>query len=442
MTVVATAADIRRTGEQFAAGLAGQGLRPGDRTAIVTPEHRGSPDDAAAAQALVLALVLGALRSGIVPVLINPLLTDEERGYIIGDARPALIVDGPRELAALLRHERAAAELADHPLGRPMHYTSGTTGSPKGVWTADLTETESRAMWADEQLLWQFEPADLSLIHGPLCHSGPLRFALSVVLAGGSVALPGWFDTVRVAQALAELRPTTAFVVPSHLQRLFSAGAAPPSPYRLLAHAGEACPPVLKRQIHAWAGAGRVWEFYGSTEGQFTACPGADWEERPGTVGRARAGRRLEVDDDGVVWCRAPSFARFRYWGDDAKTARAWRGEAFTVGDLGRLDADGYLYLDGRREDLIISGGVNVYPAEVEAVLGGCPGVAEVAVFGRQDERWGQSVCAAYLGDAEPEDLQRWASLHLAAYKRPKSIEHRTELPRTASGKVKRLALA
>jgi acyl-CoA synthetase (AMP-forming)/AMP-acid ligase II len=440
MTLVATGPELTRQSTTFARALAGRGLAPGDRVAVITPEHQGAPQEAAAGQALAVALVLGALRAGITPVLINPLLTAAERNYILSDARPALTVRTPGELRSLRDGEPGPIEVADHPLGRPMHYTSGTTGRPKGVWTGGLTEAASRELWADEQSLWQFGPDDLSLVHGPLCHSGPLRFALSVVLAGGSVAFPGWFDAGRTGRALRDLRPTTAFVVPSHLQRLFAAGDAPPSTYRLLAHAGEACAPALKRQIHAWAGIERVWEFYGSTEGQFTACSGPEWAQRPGTVGRARPGRRLE-SVAGTIWCHAPAFARFSYWRDEAKTAAAWRGDAFTVGDLGRLDDDGYLFLEGRREDLIISGGVNVYPAEVEAVLGECRGVAEVVVFGRPDERWGQAVCAAYLGDAEPEQVRAWAAERLAGYKRPKAIERHRELPRTASGKVRRLDL-
>ena len=117
-------------------------------------------------------------------------------------------------------------------------------------------------------------------------------------------------------------------------------------------------------------------------------------------MGRARPGRRLEVDEDGVVWCHAPGFARFEYWRDPEATERAWRGDAFTVGDIGRLDDDGFLFLDGRRDDLIISGGVNVYPAEVESVLAEAPGVIEVAVFGVRDEEWGERVCAAVVGAA------------------------------------------
>ena len=440
MTIVVSGPAVWRRSEAYARALAGHGVARGDRVAVVTPEHRGTPLAAATAQGRVLALVLGALRSGVVPVLVNPLLTDEEQAYILSDCAPGLALREPADLESLLTGEAAPVELADHPLGRPMHYTSGTTGRPKGVWTGDLDEAESRALWADEQSLWQFAADDLSLVHGPLCHSGPLRFALSMVLAGGSVALPGWFDAGRIAAAVRDLRPTTAFVVPSHLQRLFAAGEVPTSPYRLLAHAGEACAPALKRQIHQWAGTDRVWEFYGSTEGQFAACSGPEWEERPGTVGRARSGRTLQAID-GVIWCHAPAFARFRYWGDDAKTEGAWRGDAFTVGDLGRLDEAGYLYLDGRREDLIISGGVNVYPAEVEAVLGACPGVDEIAVFGRPDPRWGQAVSAAYLGSAMPDEVRGYAAQHLAGYKRPKSIERRQDFPRTASGKVRRLEL-
>src|SRR5207248_4605632 len=115
----------------------------------------------------------------------------------------------------------------------------------------------------------------------------------------------------------------------------------------------------------------------GATEGQFTVCSPAEWEARPGTVGRARPHRRLSVDDDGLIWCEVPRYARFEYWRDPKSTAAAWRGAAFTAGDLGRLDKEGYLFIDSRRDDLIISGGVNVYPAEVEHVLAAVPGVVD-----------------------------------------------------------------
>jgi long-chain acyl-CoA synthetase len=172
---------------------------------------------------------------------------------------------------------------------------------------------------------------------------------------------------------------------------------------------------------------------------------------RPGTVGRARGDRVLSVGEDGTLWCRPPRFGRFSYWRDPSKTASAWRDGSFTVGDLGRIDADGYVFLDSRRDDLIISGGVNVYPAEVEAALTEVAGVAELSVFGLPDARWGERVCAAVVpaptpGPAPNSDLvdalRARASVRLAAYKRPKTYVVVDALPRTATGKVQRSLLA
>jgi long-chain acyl-CoA synthetase len=200
----------------------------------------------------------------------------------------------------------------------------------------------------------------------------------------------------------------------------------------------------VKERLVALFPPGSTWEFYGSTEGQFTACRSEEQRERPGTVGRARPGRRLTTED-GTIWCAVPEHARFSYWNAPEKTAAAWRdtpdGPAFTVGDLGRLDADGYLYLDGRRADLVISGGVNVYPMEVEQVLAGHPGVTQVAVFGVPDEQWGQRVCAAIVGDADLDELRAFARDRLAAAKRPKELVRVDDLPRTVTGKIRRLDL-
>jgi len=233
-------------------------------------------------------------------------------------------------------------------------------------------------------------------------------------------------------------------MAPTALHRVLDAAGAR-SPFRSLrrlVHAGSPCPTSLKWAALARVGPGALWEFYGSTEGQFTACSPDEWRERPGTVGRARPGRRLEAGGDGVVWCHVPAFARFAYWQDPQATAEAWRGDAFTVGDLGRLDEGGYLFLDGRRHDLVISGGVNVYPVEVEAALAEAPGVAEIAVFGVDDDDWGQRVCAAVVGDADEGALRRHAAARLAPYKRPKDYVFLPELPHTATGKLRRRALA
>jgi len=257
------------------------------------------------------------------------------------------------------------------------------------------------------------------------------------------------FDPATVTEAITRERPTTMFCVPTQLQRLFAhwdeVGVPDLSSFRLVAHAGAACPPAVKERLVELFPAGSTWEFYGSTEGQFTACRSEEWRQRPGTVGRARPGRTLLLDDDGTIWCTVPAHARFTYWNAPEKTAAAWRdtehGPAFTVGDLGRVDEAGYLFLDGRREDLVISGGVNVYPVEVENALREHPGVTDVAVFGVADERWGQRVCAAVVGDVDPDELRALAGERLSPPKRPKEYVALDDLPRTATGKVRRLAL-
>ncbi|HEX2038626.1 MAG TPA: AMP-binding protein [Acidimicrobiales bacterium] len=424
------ATTAERDQARAAGGLAAAGLRRGDRVAfLLGPSPR------------LLVAAVGALRAGVVPVLLNPTLLDAERALLLADADPALVVDSDERLAGLF--EAAPGDMADVPLARPMHYTSGTSGRPKGVWSGVLDDRAARELFDDEADLWGFGPDDVHLACSPLHHSAPLRFAASVLLRGGTVVLLPRYDAALVARALRQEGVTTAFMVPAHLQRLFAVAPAPAAPrLRLLAHAGAPCPPKLKRQALTAFPEGSVWEFYGATEGQFTVCSPQEWEARPGTVGRARPGRRLEVDEGGRIWCRAPRFARFEYWRDPERTAEAWRGDAFTVGDLGRLDDEGYLFVDGRRDDLVISGGVNVYPAEVEAVLAEVPGVQEVAVFGAPDERWGQRVCAAVVGDARAEDVIAAARARLAAYKCPKEVYTVADLPRTSTGKVRRSAVA
>ncbi|MGY1747600.1 class I adenylate-forming enzyme family protein [Blastococcus sp. SYSU D00695] len=428
MTVpVVRAADSERDQRRAAAALAAAGVRRGNRLLV-----------SAAASPALLAVVLGALRTGVVPVVLDPALPADERAALAADADPALDVgDDPGRLLT----GDAQADLADVPLARPMHYTSGTTGRRKGVWSGVLGADDARALAAEEIGLWGFHPGDRHLVLSPLHHSAPLRFSIHTLLAGGEVLLPGPFDVARAAAAIAAERPTTTFCVPTHLQRLLRHGGVDWSSFRRLVHAGAPCPEPVKRALLAAAPPGSVWEFYGSTEAQFTVCSPEDWLASPGSVGRARPGRVLTADERGQLWCTVPRWARFEYWRAPEKTAAAWRGDRVTVGDLGRVDDDGVVWLDGRREDLVISGGVNVYPAEVEAVLDRHPGVVESAVVGVPDPDWGQRVVAAYVGDADPAELAGWARERLAPAKRPKSLHPVAELPRTSTGKVRRLDL-
>ena len=430
MTVTAdvplvTAADSLADQRRVAGSLAALGLTRGDRLVV-----------SASASPALLAVVLGALRVGVVPVVLDPALPAAERADLVADADPALDVgDDPAQLLG-----DAVGDLAPFPLARPMHYTSGTTGRRKGVWSGVLTDDDARALATEEIDLWGFVPTDRHLVLSPLHHSAPLRFAAHTLLAGGEVLLPGPFDAARAAAVISGLRPTTTFCVPTHLQRLLREDVDWSS-FRVLAHAGAPCPEPTKRAVVEALPEGAVWEFYGSTEAQFTVCSAADWLAHPGSVGRARPGRSLETDERGQLWCAVPRWARFEYWRAPEKTAAAWRGDLVTVGDLGRVDEDGTVWLDGRREDLVISGGVNVYPAEVEAVLDAHPAVVESAVVGVPDDDWGQRVVAAYVGDVPAEELRAWARERLAPAKRPKSLHPVGELPRTSTGKVRRLDL-
>ena len=433
-------------GTQYAAAhLRRAGLGQGDRLALA-PIVPVDLDEAALVQSRVLPVALAALRSGITPVMVNPALGPAERDYVLRDCEPAYTVGSVEDLARLTEPtDTVGTELADHLIARSMHYTSGTTGQAKGVWNGFLSPELQSQWWDDQQDQWQFEAGDTTLVHGPLAHSAPLRFSVLTVMAGGDVLLPGRFNADLFVRILAEEKPTTAFTVPEHLSRLLARDDLPPSPYRVLAHAGSSCSPALKLRIHEWAGTDKTAEFYSASEGTFTHCPGIEWEEHPGTLGKARPSREL-FTDNGVIWSVMPEWGDFQYWNDPEKTATAWRTlddgrRAMTVGDLGRIDEEGYLYLDGRRADLIITGGVNVYPAIVESVLEAIPGVEEAAVFAANDDHWGQRVCAAYIGTIGPADLAKQAKPQLAKYQLPKEFHQLDELPRTATGKLRRLAL-
>ena len=407
-------------------------LSPGDRVALLVPGSAAYVD-----------LAIGLLSVGVFPVPMDPKLTAREREGILADVRPAVVVEDRAGLEQLLAaYPREPGAL---PLGRPMHVTSGTTGRPKAVFSGILDRHRAEALLAEERELWGFAADDVNLVVSPLHHSAPLRFAMGTVLAGGTLSVPGPFDPAVLTATIERDRPTTMFCVPTHLRRLFAhwdeAGWPDLGCFRLLAHAGAACPPDLKRRLIEAFPPGSTWEFYGSTEGQFTACRSEEWLAHEGTVGRARPGRSLEVDGDGIIWCRVPEHARFSYFGDEAKTAAAWRGDRFTVGDLGHLDGDDYLYLDGRREDLIICGGVNVYPVEVENALREHPGVTDVAVYAEPDDEWGQRVCAAVVGDVDERELAAYARGRLSPAKRPKQWRFVDELPHTAPGKVRRSEL-
>ncbi len=397
-----------------------------------------------------------------IALLADPLLTP-------GDPRPTVDVPVHATDAASIAALRGRSPSASMPRTRPMAYTSGTTGRRKGVHVGVHDEAWGRALVADEHAAFDRRHGDRHLVVSPLYHSGPFRFALVTALTGGEVAVLPRFDAAGWRDVLRDQRPTSLFCVPTHLHRLLAVPeltADDVGSLDLLAHAGAPCPAQLKHRVLDLAPDDSVWEFYGSTEGQFTVCPPQVWREAPGTVGRARAGTRLEIRDApavrdhllpapartslppgriGTVWCHAPEHARFRYWRDPDRTATAWDGDAFTVGDLGSLDEEGRLTLAGRPGDLVISGGVNVYPAQVERHLLEQEGVAEAVVFGVPDEDWGERVVAAVVpwpdADLDPARLRAQLAVRLRRAEVPRTIAVVDDLPRTATGKVRRVGL-
>jgi long-chain acyl-CoA synthetase len=252
-------------------------------------------------------------------------------------------------------------------------------------------------------------------------------------------------------------------MVPTHFHRLLALpeevrARADLTSLEAVVHAGAACPVAVKRRMIEWVGP-ILWEYLGSTEGTLTRVGSPEWLVKPGTVGRALPGLTVQILDDdgrelppggsGTIWFgvegRPPTF---EYHGDPEKTAEGRRGDLVTAGDVGYLDADGYLFLQDRRTDLIISGGVNIYPAEIEHHLIAHPAVADVAVIGVPDAEWGSSVVAVVepVPGVNPdaflaEELDRFCREGLAGFKRPRHIEFQTRLPRTPAGKLSRRAV-
>lgn len=358
--------------------------------------------------------------------------------------------------------------LAPAPLGRDFLYSSGTTGLPSGI-RKPLVPWEERHAEDREVQAWRqafgFDEHAVYFSAAPLYHAAPLRYAVRVLECGGSCVLMDRFDAQAALSALNEWQVTHSQWVPTMFVRLLALPAqvrarSTPQGMRAAIHAAAPCPPDVKRAMIDWWGP-VLHEYYAGSEGiGMTAIDSHEWLAHPGSVGRARVGvvhitddtgRELPVGEDGQVWFEGGP--RFEYFGDPAKTARAYNPQGWaTYGDIGHLDAEGYLYLSDRRADLILSGGVNVYPREVEEVLLLHPRVADAAVVGVPDADMG-SVPKAFvrLGDgtlpqgvpaeALRTELQAFCRDRLAGIKVPRDIEFRAELPRLESGKLLRRQL-
>ncbi len=351
-----------------------------------------------------------------------------------------------------------AAQPYTGPPRRPtqsMIYTSGTTGRPKGVRRQPPTPEQEQAIARSRQQIYGFGPYVRTLIPGPLYHSAPNGLAIRAVAATDLVVLMARFEPEAFLAAVERHRITTLFMVPTMFVRLLKLPESVRRRYdisslRFVMHAAAPCPPDVKRAMIEWFGP-IVWEFYGGTEiGAITVISSEEWLRKPGSVGRLvegatvaildEAGQPVETGAVGEVFTRVAFYLDFTYHNQPDKRAEVDRGGLITGGDVGYLDADGYLFLCDRKRDMVISGGVNIYPAEIEAVAVTIPGVKDCAVFGVPDEEFGEQLMA-FVEPMEgitldPDEFRAYLGRHLASYKVPRKVEVRLDLPREDSGKI------
>jgi acyl-CoA synthetase (AMP-forming)/AMP-acid ligase II len=446
------------------------GVQPGDRVAVMVFNS-------------IAGSVMGAglRKAGAVGVPVNFRLRDAELAYIVQDSGASMVCAGPgfvEHVEAARRHltdeprfvaldgapgppgwHDFEAEQASEPadpieaaegLGAAMIYTSGTTGHPKGAFRpgGDFVETVL-------QLIQMFElrGTDVHLMGGPGYHSAVGLFNVLTILCGGTIVIMPKFDPESALALIERHHVTTTFMAPTLLHRIMDLPDAvrarhDVSSLRSLILGAAPCPHVLKERAIAYFGE-VLWEFYGATEtGVNLLLRPEDQLRKPGSAGQVAPGQEVRLLDEegmpvpdgmpGEVWARNNHLAT--YYNKPDATDRSMRDGFFSVGDIAYRDAEGYYYICDRKIDMIISGGVNIYPAEVEARLHAHPSVRDVAVIGVPDDQWGESVKAVVVlrpgAAATEQELIEWCRGRVADYKRPRSIDFRADLPRDQAGKL------
>ena len=451
------------------------GLKRGDTIALLLENH-----------ARYFEILFAAQRSGLFFTAMSTRLSAKEAEYIIRDCgAKALIVSASLagQAAELLQRNpelrarfavggslpghdsweeaagaQPATRIADESAGRDMLYSSGTTGRPKGIRCELLDEAIDAASTLTNVAakLYSMGPDTVYLSPAPLYHAAPLRFNMTVLRFGGTSIVMERFDAEEALALIEKHRVTHSQWVPTMFVRMLK---LPPdararhdhASLKVAIHAAAPCPMQVKREMIRWWGP-VLYEYYAGTEGNgYVACNSEEWLAHPGTVGRALVGEIRILDDDGrvlpagetgtIYFANGPAF---EYHNDAQKTAASRSREGWsTLGDVGHVDADGYLYLTDRRLYMIISGGVNIYPQEVENLLVTHPRVADVAVIGVPNDEYGEEVKAVVqpmdMQDAGPAlaaELIEFCRAHLSHVKCPRSVDFDPALPRHPTGKL------
>ena len=428
-------------------------------------------------------------RTGVYYTCVNSFLTPEELAYILNNSESqilitseakrgvaaaalkscpkielCLIVDGEGEGERVQNLQEATAAypataVADECLGTGMLYSSGTTGRPKGILRPLPFQPPSQQLplYAFLEKLWRYREGMIYLSPAPLYHSAPQAAVSLTIDNGGTAIIMETFDAEQYLQLVQRYKVTHSQLVPTMFSRMLKLPEAVRRSYDLSSletavHAAAPCPVQVKEEMIAWWGP-IILEYYGMTEGLgFTACDSADWLAHRGTVGKVLFGELHVLDENmkpcpagaaGTLWFKTAT--PFEYFNDPVKTAQARSadGTMSTVGDVGYVDEEGYLYLTDRATFMIISGGVNIYPQECENLLITHPKVADAAVFGVPNEDLGEEVKAAIqlMPGIEPgpdiaAELLAFCAEHLARQKCPRSIDFESELPRLPTGKL------
>jgi long-chain acyl-CoA synthetase len=465
---------LNERANQLAHALRRAGLGEGDAIAIVCGNR---PEFGEAVHA--------ALRIGLRFTPVNWHLTAKEMAYIIhdcdakailGDVRfgePLLralpecpnvttplavggMVQGFLDFEAVISAE-SGADVAEPVIGGMMLYTAGTTGHPKGVYR---NPKEKRAVNTMDYLEFGAK-FNRDLCTGPLYHTAPLSVSLLKFLSNGwgTVLMDKW-DAEETLRLIERYGITHSHMVPTMFHRLLALPADVKQKYDIssmhfVMHGAAFCPVHVKQKMMDWFGP-VLYEYYGATEGSGSFVRPEEWLQRPGTVGMPylpgtkildEAGNELPPGEIGYVYLATPPSGAFQYYKDDAKTGSAYTPDRknYTFGDIGYLDEEGWLFLTDRRSDLIVSGGANIYPAEVDAALLAHPLVADACTVGIPNEEWGEEVFAAIElkpgatpSPALADEIRAFCGEHLAKFKCPRRIEFRDQLPRTDAGKILR----